>query len=165
VKNHNCSECGRPHIVQDPHKESLSQLKCRMLRMAADHVVATGRNDFKKSDLPAQNHNEYANFQKLRYHGLIAKVLVSTGKSRDRWLITRRGWAFLRGEVTIPKWVVVQYNALTGGASNEHVSLTDIERDGAYLETQFEYFDEMTGEMIGLRPIGTPEHEQARLPV
>lgn len=34
----------------------------------------------------------------LRYHGLIAKVKVE-GKHKDSlWAITRRGWAFLRGE-------------------------------------------------------------------
>jgi DNA-directed RNA polymerase subunit M/transcription elongation factor TFIIS len=44
--------------------------------------------------------NEYNNFQKLRFHALIAK----TGKT-GYWLLTHRGAQFLNGEMAIPERV------------------------------------------------------------
>lgn len=164
VKAHNCTECGKPHVVQDSHKESLTKIKCNMLKAAAALVVSTGRNDFKKSDLPSQNHSEYANFQKLRYHGLIAQVRTNGVKMRDHWLITRNGWAFLRGELKLPKFVLVQDNStLEYGRSDVLVSLLDVLQGGDYMETRFEYFDEDTGAMVGLRPAQLKVYEQTSL--
>lgn len=164
VVAHNCTECGKPHVVQDSHKESLTKIKCSMLKAAAELVKRTGKNDFKKSDLPEQNHSEYANFQKLRYHGLIAQVKVNGVKMRDRWCVTRNGWAFLRGELQLPKFVMVQNNTtLEYGRSEALVSLLDVLKSGDYMETAFEYFDEDTGAMIGLRPTKPPVYEQTSL--
>ena len=51
--------------------------------------------------------NEYANFQKLRYSGLVAKCEKSA-----YWLLTKRGAAFLRNEIFLPKGVLVFRNRI-----------------------------------------------------
>lgn len=165
MKDHLCTGCGEPHIVQDAHKESLTKIKCNMLKQAAAHVMATGVNDFKKNDFPGtQSHSEYANFPKLRYHGLIARSKADGVTHRDRWLITRNGWAFLRGELELPKYIRVRYNrTLEEGRSDTLVSLLDVLKGGEYMETTFEYFDEETGAMIGRRPITRPGTQQTTL--
>lgn len=55
---------------------------------AIRHVHKTGVNDFNMArDIPSLTKNEFSNFQKLRFHGLIAH---SKG-TRRHWLITKRG--------------------------------------------------------------------------
>ena len=51
--------------------------------------------------------NEYANFQKLRYNGLVAHA-VETGC----WLLTRRGAKFLKQEIDLPKGVLIFRNRI-----------------------------------------------------
>lgn len=155
MSTHLCSRCNQPHVVQDAHKEHLTKIKCEMLKKAANHVIETGVNNFKKSDVAGMRENSaYGNFQKLRYHGLAVQVRENGNKHRDRWLITRNGWAFLRGELKLPKFVMVKDNhALENGRSDTLISLLDVLRGGEYLETTFEYFDEQTGAMIGRRPV------------
>lgn len=46
--------------------------------------------------------SEHMNFSKLRQHGLVAKVKVDGQVQRGYWLLTQRGAAFLRGELSVP---------------------------------------------------------------
>ena len=161
MKDHICTTCNELHITSETHNETLNILKCSMLKSAAAQVVSTKVNDFKKSDIPDQNHSEYANFQKLKYHGLITKVRINGVTTRDRWLITRNGWAFLRGELKLPKTVRVKNNhTLPTDRSETLVSIVDVLKGSDYMETKFEYFDEDTGDMIGLRPTTQPEEQE-----
>lgn len=58
--------------------------------------------------------NEYNNFQKLRYHGLVAKVKDKEGNRVSAyWLITRRGNQFCKGEITVPEKVKTYRNKIT----------------------------------------------------
>lgn len=51
--------------------------------------------------------NEYANFQKLRYNGLVAHA-PETGC----WLLTRRGANFLKEEIDLPRGVLIFRNRI-----------------------------------------------------
>jgi len=158
---HLCSHCNKPHVVQDAHKESIDQRKVKMLRAAANKVIETGVNDFMKKelDLIQFGQSAYGNFGALRYHALIAKVRDPRTKKivKGHWLVTRFGWQFLRGELRLPKWVMVQENHLTGEKSDSKVGMIDILKGADYLTTTFEYFDEESGEMIGRKPVAEPE--------
>lgn len=162
MKDHICTGCGQPHIIQDAHRESLTKIKINMLKSAASVVIETGVNDFSKHDLDPEfitNPNYYNNWSKLRFHGLIAK-----GKIKGRWLITRNGWSFLRGELELPSFVLVKDNhTQQDGRSDMLVSLLDVLKVGEYLETAFEYFDEDSGVMIGRRPVTPHQQEQESL--
>jgi hypothetical protein len=51
---------------------------------------------------------EYANFQKLKYFGLVAKIEDRPGC----WLLTRRGEEFVGNRICIPKKVLVFRNSV-----------------------------------------------------
>jgi|SRR5690606_2128878 len=147
-----CHSCGQ--IIQKPHKETLTKIKCEMLKGAANLVISTGVNQFKMRDIGdfATEPTKYNNFQKLRYHGLVTQVKQNGVKLRNDWLITRNGWAFLRGELKLPKYVLVKNNHVeASGRSDVLVGLLDVLKGGEYMETRFEYFDD-NGNMVGLRP-------------
>jgi hypothetical protein len=66
-------------------------------------------------------------------------------------LITRNGWAFLRGEIQIHKWVLVRENHIVS-YSPELVSVRDVYYGSEAITTTFEYFDEY-GNQVGYRPM------------
>lgn len=130
-------------LQKQAHKETLNKHKLMLLQEAASHVMKTLKNEFPLHELSG-NINSYNNFQKLRYSGLIFKV------KRGTWGITRNGWAFLRGEIALPKYVLVRDNHIIT-KSNNLVYLKDIYYGADYIQTVFEYFNEY-GEPVGLRP-------------
>lgn len=164
-----CPTCGQH--VKPAHKEVMSKQKLTMLQTAARHVIATGVNDFKKRDVGdfANSPTAYNNFQKLRYHGLITQVKKDGVKYRERWLITRNAWAFLRGDIDMAKWVMVRNNHIDTNfpRADERISVQDVYRGSEAIITTFEYFDHDTGAQIGFKPLlakpGATPPEQATL--
>lgn len=146
-----CNHCGQK--IKQAYKETLSKHKLTMLQTVARHVIATGVNDYDLKDM-VHNHNDYTNFQKLRFHGLVHHVKDSAGnKVRGHWLITRNGWAFLRGQIELPKYVLVRENSIVE-RSPELIHVKDVYRGSEAITTVFEYFDD-AGNMVGVRPIAT----------
>lgn len=144
-----CVHCGQ--VVIQAHKEVLNKMKLTMLQTAAQHVKETMRNDFKVYEFaPEDQFKTYHNFQKLRYHGLITPVQENAQRIRGRWLITRNGWAFLRGEVDLPKSVKVRNNKVVERDS-KLINVRDVYRGSDVIATTFEYFED--GEPIGYRPV------------
>lgn len=118
---------------------------------AGELVASTMNNRFKLKELKACSEpSHYNNFQKLRYHGLIAKAKVDGQLVRNEWVITRNGFRFLRGKINLPKFVTIKNNHVEV-RSDVMVSLTDVWRGAPYLETTFEYFDD-DNNPVGLRP-------------
>jgi len=158
-----CHSCGQP--IKAAHKEILSKQKLTMLQTAARHVIATGVNDFKKRDVGdfANSPTAYNNFQKLRYHGLITQVKKDGVKYRERWLITRNAWAFLRGELEMPKWVMIRNNHIDENfpRCQELIGVKDVYRGSEAIVTTFEYFDHDTGAQIGFKPVIAQAPHQA----
>jgi hypothetical protein len=157
-----CDKCGQR--IQQAHKESMDKMKLLLLKAAAQHVIETGVNDFKKSDLNLQEiaQSAYGNFGKLRYHGLITPIRHNDQRVKGRWLITRNGWAFLRGDINIPKFVKVRNNTIIEH-SPVRISVRDVYYGSMAIETRFEYFHHETGEMIGFRPAPNRPIEQPAL--
>lgn len=142
------------------HKETLTKGKLEMLKQAANHVTATMQNDIPLSIFGAQI-SKYNNFQKLRYHGLIHHVRKNGQIVRGRWLITRNGWAFLRGEIQLPKYVFVANNEITGRA-DQTISVRDVHYGSDVIETTFQYFDK-NNNPVGFRPVVAPRAIQVGL--
>lgn len=144
-----CPGCMRK--IPLARKESLSRIKVEILMSAGQLVAERLSNRFKLRDVPACTEpSHYNNFQKLRYHGLIAKATVNGRLMRNEWVITRNGFRFLRGTLEIPKFVKIRQNHIVERAA-ECVSLSQVWRGAPYLETSFEYFDE-DNNPIGVRP-------------
>lgn len=140
------------------HKEVLNRHKAEMLKRAAEYVLETGRNDIPLKTV-ATDITFYNNFQKMRYHGLIHHYRDAQGnRVRGHWLITKNGWAFRRGEISLPAEVTVRDNAIIN-RSAQHVHVRDLLRGVDYPAVTFEYEDQY-GNPVGVRPVsGMPQQE------
>lgn len=116
------------------HKETLNRHKLELLKQGADEVNRTGKNivDIK---IFSGNINSYNNWQKLRYHGLIAKT-----DRRGEWVITSNGWHFLRGDISLPSYVVIGDNHIIE-RSDTHVDANKLHTSDEIVETTFEYYE------------------------
>lgn len=134
------------------HQENLGKHKLTLLQKAAREVIDTHKNEFS-TRLFQDNVSDYANLQKLHYHGLIFKV------KRGVWGITRNGWSFLRGELDLPKWVLIRDNHIVE-RSNELINVKDVYRGAEIIATTFLYFDEL-GNPVGTKPSLDRERQMA----
>lgn len=121
------------------HKEHLNKHKVSMLKQAAQEIIATGTNEFSIK-IYWNDPNNYNNFQKLRYHGLVAHITNDGKIVRGQWLVTSNGWKFLKGELALPVWVEVQDNHIV--ARSDILKKIDSIYDGStVIATTFEYSD------------------------
>lgn len=77
----------------------------------------------KLADLPLTK-NEFNNFQKLGYWGLIEKEVIG-GEKTSRWVLTDDGLKFVRGVKMVPRWVET-YRKVKTSQSLEMVGIKDI---------------------------------------
>ena len=109
----------------------------KALVKAYEVVSNKGKNKFDKKDLDL-THGEYGNFQKLRFHALIAKYKVNGEWKRGDWLITQRGADFLKGRVSIPVRVQTFRNKITNHDESS-VFVKDVIGTTPYFEEEFDY--------------------------
>lgn len=100
-------------------------------------VCEKGDYHFTKKDLDL-NHSEYGNFQKLRFHGFIAKHKVDGEWKRGEWILTRRAGDFLTGKIDIPARVQTFRNKVV-----DHdiirVTVGEVMKSEPYFEVDFDY--------------------------
>ena len=130
-----CEHCGAA-ITKYWHK--LTPVLVDALIIAHKAVVANDENHIDKGDLQL-SHSQYGNFQKLRFHGLIAKWKEADEAGikawrRGHWLITKRGAAFLRGEEDVPYKVQTFRNRVVDHDSRL-VNIKDVLGQVPHLET------------------------------
>ena len=125
------------------HKEKLSRHKIEMLKKAVQYVNQHNKNEIPISIFRGEI-NDYNNWQKNRFHGLIFKV------KRGTWGITKQGGQFLRGELDLPKWVIIQDNHIIE-RSQRRVNIRHAYQGSTVVHTTFEYFRD--NEPIGIRPL------------
>jgi hypothetical protein len=121
-------------MKMENHKEFLNEHKLHILRRMAEHVKQTGKNEVPLSIL-RDNISDYNNAQKCRYSALIFKI------RRGTWGITSHGWAFLRGDKDLHKYVYVANNQIVA-RSNETINVRDLNRGEVVVHNQFEYYNE-----------------------
>lgn len=122
-----------------------------MLKKAMQHVVETNVNEFDIG-LFRDNITDYNNLQKLRYHGLIARVIKNGIVQRGKWLVTHQAGLFLRGEIKLPKWVEIADNHIVA-RSQEQVGVKDIYYGSEIVLTTFEY---RSGDREYIAPLTKP---------
>lgn len=91
-----------------------------LVKMARS-VARSQQNDvmIDKMDVELRlTHVERCNFHKLRMHGLVARVKQEGKIKRGRWLITRRGWQFIKGDIDVPEFVQSFRNKVVGKSAN-----------------------------------------------
>ena len=163
-----CNHCGqRIPLVR---KEMLNKHKIQMLKRAAFHVksqlqngVEDANNFMVRDFTEPEDFKRYNFFSHLRLHGLVFKQKDAAGNVlRGRWGITRNGWAFLRGQLQLPAYVLIKNNHIESRA-DLLLGFSDVWRGEDTMQTSFEYFDD-DGKPVGIRPqVPNKPPEQARL--
>jgi hypothetical protein len=122
---------------KNTNKESLSRGLIDTLIIFARKIKEKGINSVHISTELDLNHSQYNNFQKLKYHGLVAKDKRFENKS-GYWDITTRGINFLCNRDAIPKYVLVDDNQKVG-ESDEKVLISQFAPayDSEYWQTNF----------------------------
>lgn len=144
-----CPTCGQ---TLKEHGHRITPGLVGALRKFKQGVLDHGRNEIHLShDLKGPlelTHTEHANFQKLRFHGLVAKVFDKKGnRLQGFWLLTTNGNRFLKGELAIPKKVYTISNEV----SRHSADLVTI-RDVIGSEPVFEDINDIETTLL---PVGT----------
>lgn len=129
-----CPHCGAS-MKKYWHKITPGLVKA--LAKTYQTIAQKGENVIDKDEL-SLTHGEYGNYQKLRFHGLIAKHIVDGKWKKGQWLITKRGGLFLKNEIAIPERVQTFRNRVVDHDPKE-VTVSDVMRSEPYWEKEFEY--------------------------
>lgn len=124
-----CTHCGQP---TSRNKHSIARMLSNIL-MAVRHFQVP----FHLQKDTSLTKNQYNNFQKLKYWGLVAKDGCPTG----HWYITLCGKRFISGEITIPKWVKT-FNNRVVEESKEYVSVHDCQKLSTTYKQAKEYIED-----------------------
>lgn len=109
----NDGHCDRCLRVIKVYKYGLSTMMAGIMKAMAQATKETGVREIDMETL-GLTHNERSQLSKMRQHGLIVQPKNADGVKKARhWLITTKGWQFLRGE-DIPAKVVVFDNQVLG---------------------------------------------------
>jgi hypothetical protein len=137
-----CPCCGASMRV---YKEKLTKGLVVSLLKFRDVVVSTNSNEIHVPTKLPFSYNEYCNFQKLRYHGLVAKVKdKETGeKKAGYWLLTRRGNQFCKKEVAIPEYVETFRNKIVERAESKISILDVLQGEDNYWDKINDYIGEL----------------------
>lgn len=131
MKKEFCPHCGQGIMRQ---KQSLSRTLVMILRKTAE---AYKPEVHLQKDLTLTK-NEYANFQKLKYWGLVRKAEKS-----GFWLITKIGYDFLAGKIVLPKaqWT---FNNTVVGQEGGLISIQDLKLEPWGYKQREEYSQDAT---------------------
>lgn len=117
-----CFHCG---AGMTPRWEILNSGLVHSLILAIQAVHRNGKNQFHYMNDLTLGHTAAANFQKLRFHGLIAHADEENPRNGE-WLITKRGGQFLRGEIEIPKRVKIFRNHVIEHEEKEFLHIKQV---------------------------------------
>lgn len=153
-----CPHCGAKLMAR---WERVSDLLARTLVYMHDTVVRTKRNSIHVSTELSLTSTQYNNFQKLRFHGLIAKVKENGELKSGYWLVTRRGHDFVMGTLAIPVKVKVFRNRVIDH-DKQLVYMSDVTKCKPFLDKMpdFKYEPVM---MDMEKPVFTPITVPAQL--
>lgn len=136
-----CKCCGASMKI---HSHGLSRGLVNTLIKFRKAVLNRPHYNFNKVHIPDDvvlTKNEYNNFQKLRYFGLVAKVRKADGsREQGYWLLTRNGNAFCKGQKAISKSVQTFRNKIVSRNEEKITILQALQSDELpYFENEFEY--------------------------
>lgn len=139
-KKAKCTECGAS-LKQFWHRITPG-LVMTLVKVYA-RVSKKGRNIVDKKEL-SLSHSEYGNFQKLRFHALIAKYKVDGEWLKGSWSVTKRGGEFLKGQTAIPARVKTFRNKVVDH-DPKLIDLRSVMKRYPTFEVDFEYdiFDQI----------------------
>jgi hypothetical protein len=116
MSDHVCSHCGA-NVRAYKHRLNKGLIKGLLCLYNVEGGVS------KIADLPLTK-NEFNNFQKLGFWGLVEKETVG-GERTCRWKLTKLGYDFILGRSLVPVWVETFRRARIGN-SKEMVGISDL---------------------------------------
>ena len=119
-----CDHCGAPlrkywHTLTPGMVSALTKFRRAVHQKNANSIHL--RHDMDGTDFELER-DEWTNFTKLRYHGL---AVHHKDAGKGYWLLTKRGAAFLRNELAVPKRVQTFRNSVIDHDPNK-VMIGDI---------------------------------------
>lgn len=122
-----CPHCGASvkmywHRLSPGLAKALIKFRLRVLALKRNKIHISTEVNFTKI--------EYANFQKLRYFGLVAKYKNPESKEHESgyWLLTKRGNLFCKNQLLVPMKVQTFRNKISD-KSEETILLRTILKD------------------------------------
>lgn len=123
----NGGKCTHCHHSINIYSYPINKVMVKFLRAMAEETDKTKNREIDVEKVSVIHH-ERTQITKLRIHGLIAKVKDEKGHHKARmWLITKKGWAFLKGE-PVPRKVVIYNNQVLGHDGGD-VTIGRIDKD------------------------------------
>jgi hypothetical protein len=138
-----CPCCGASTKL---HWHRLNKGLVNVLVKVKKEVMFKKRNKICISEL-GLNTTEFCNFQKLRYHALVAKCRNAEGKRiGGHWLLTKRGNQFCKGLIQIPEKVgtfrnIIRKKSMEVVGINDVLKGNDLPYWDSIDEYGFEFFD------------------------
>lgn len=135
-----CEHCGASlkkywHRLTPGLVRALAKLYRAVVEKGKNDIDINEEMDNTKNKL---SHTEKCNWQKLRLHGLVARVREDGRVMRSRWLLTKRGSQFLSGKVLVPLRVQSFRNEVVDHDA-ENVSVGHVMRNSVHWEQDFDY--------------------------
>lgn len=125
MNKEHCPTCGQ-NIT--PHWESVTKGLVNTLIKFARTVRIKNRNKVHLQKECGFTYNQYNNFQKLRYHGLVGKVIENGEHISGYWMLTKLGYLFLVGETAIPKKISI-HQKMVMDTSDKMVTIEEVYKD------------------------------------
>jgi hypothetical protein len=145
-----CPHCGAK-MYQYWHK--LTPILVRALISFRKAVINHDRNMIHVPDEVTLSKQEYNNFQKLRFHALVAKYKEGGDHKAGYWLLTHRGNQFLNGEIQVP-YAVLTYRNQVIGHGGDLVTVGEVMKEELYVQTKkdfcHEYFEDRQEKMFNM---------------
>lgn len=118
-----CSSCG---AHSNKFWKRLSKGNVGALIKLRRAIGQYNRNDIHIAQEVDLTYSERANFSTLRQHGMVAHIKDEKGnRVSGRWLLTKRGAAFLKGQLEVPLKVQTMNNKVIGH-SEEYVTIEQV---------------------------------------
>jgi hypothetical protein len=95
MKNNKHCECCGAKLVE--YKHLLNQGLVQAL-----HQLSLNKTPIPLTDMMISR-NQWTNFQKLRYWGLVGKEMTAEGYGTGRWFVTGMGRDFIEGNIAMPR--------------------------------------------------------------
>lgn len=120
-----CLRKGQPYwVTMNPNMvKILQKIYGAIVAKGVNNIHVDHDTDGTEWEMP---YSQRSNVTILRFHGLVAKYRDEAGKHKaGHWLITTRGAAFLKGNISIPKRVKIFDNEVRDH-SEEMVDFKDV---------------------------------------
>lgn len=123
-KNCKCPHCGANMYI---HGHRLSKGLVNSLILFRKSILERNRNFIHIKDEMSLTKSQFTNFQKLRYHGLVAKYIDPETKEHvaGYWVLTRRGNQFCKNILSLPVVVYTFRNKIVN-KHTDRVFLSDV---------------------------------------